>query len=202
MFCIKCGKEAVRGNFCAGCFAERNVLFEIKDETVYFCKMCGLHHLKGRKILLDRFMRDMIKTGNTIKNAAFVKKTAGNRIILTATCTGSIDGVEKKESKRAVLRVKNHKCEDCIKISGNYHEAVIQVRGAAAEKIMKSVKCPDNMLVRVESVKGGYDIRITDKKKANEIAQLLRQKFTVKMSYKLVGEKKGIKLYRNYYAVR
>ena len=98
--------------------------------------------------------------------------------------------------------MKNHKCEDCIKISGNYHEAVIQVRGAAAEKIMKSVKCPDNMLVRVESVKGGYDIRITDKKKANEIAQLLRQKFTVKMSYKLVGEKKGIKLYRNYYAVR
>lgn len=202
MFCIKCGKDAVRGNFCADCFSGRNVLFEIENYTVYFCNMCGSHHLKGRKILVDQFMKDMIKTKNRIKSTAFTKKTAGNRLILTVTCTGLIDGISKKETKHAVLTIKNHKCEDCIKISGNYHEAVMQIRGARAEKIMKSIKCPDNILVNVEKVKGGYDIRITDKKKAAEMAQALRQKFTIKNSYKLVGEKKGVKLYRNFYAIR
>ena len=202
MFCIKCGKDAIRGNFCAECFASRSTLFDMTNSTVYFCKMCNSHHLNGRKVDLDIFMADMITTKNMIREHHFAKKVAGNRIIITATCAGKIDGIPKKEIKMATLTVKNHKCEDCIKISGNYHEAIIQVRGGNSERIMKMIKCPDNILVGVEKFKYGYNIKITNKRKATEIAQMLRQKFSVNLSYKLVAEKKGIKLYRNYYAVR
>ncbi|MDI6721087.1 MAG: NMD3-related protein, partial [Candidatus Aenigmarchaeota archaeon] len=96
------------------------------------------------------------------------------------------------------------KCADCIKISGNYYEAVIQARGEKSEKIMEIIRrlAPNRIITSVSRMPTGYDIKFTDKKKAAEIAQNLRQRFGVKRSYKLVGEKKGIKLYRNYYVVK
>jgi NMD protein affecting ribosome stability and mRNA decay len=41
-----------------------------------------------------------------------------------------------------------------------------------------------------------------NKKEAAHIARILRDKYNVKETFKLVGEKKGKKLYRNFYAIR
>ena len=61
---------------------------------------------------------------------------------------------------------------------------------------------PSEAVVGVEKLKNGYDIKITDKRIASSVVKQLRDRFDVKDSYKLAGEKKGKKLYRNYYAVR
>ena len=54
----------------------------------------------------------------------------------------------------------------------------------------------------VERIKDGYDIKFIKKSKAASIAKHLKKYFHVKESYKFVGEKKGKRLYRNYYSVK
>jgi NMD protein affecting ribosome stability and mRNA decay len=99
--------------------------------------------------------------------------------------------------------VKNRKCENCIKISGGYYEAVLQARGEHTERISKKImSMAKESVVSVKQLKEGYDILLTDKKIAAKIATQLGNYFDIRSSYKFVGEKKGKKLYRNYYAIR
>ncbi|MBI2579474.1 MAG: hypothetical protein HYW27_01070 [Candidatus Aenigmarchaeota archaeon] len=205
MFCIRCGKGAVRGNFCRACFLKANNLFEIEPRTtIYFCEMCGAHHDRRKAVAVNDMINGMIKPCGKIKGVSISKNLKGNRILAGVTCTGSISGIPKKETKITCITVRRHKCENCIKISGNYHEAVIQVRGGRSERIIAALKniLPSRTVARVMRVKNGYDVRIIDKKNASEAIQFTRKKFDVNESYKLVGEKKGTKLYRNYYSVR
>ena len=204
MFCIKCGKEALKGNFCKNCFLETNSLFEIGGGILYLCEMCNSYHVKKSKTDVESFITSLVKTKNVLKSVKISRKEIGNRIIADVVCSGYISGIHKTERKRTTVIVKRHKCEDCIKISGNYHEAVIQARGENSERILKKVSsmAEPQIIANISRASTGYDIKITSKRKASKIIQVLMNKFDVNASYKLVGEKKGIKLYRNYYAVR
>ena len=51
-------------------------------------------------------------------------------------------------------------------------------------------------------IKEGYDVKIMRKPNAAAAAKALRERFSVKDSYKVGGSKKGQMVYRNYYAVR
>ncbi len=204
MFCIKCGKEASKGNFCKTCFLGMNSLFEIGSGILYSCEMCNSYHIKKSKTSIEGFITSLIKTKNTLKRVSISGKEVGNRIIADVVCSGYISGIPKTERKKTTVTIKRHKCEDCIKISGNYHEAVIQARGERSDSILKKVSsmAEPQIIANISRASTGYDIRITSKKKTSKIIQALMKKFDVKASYKLVGEKKSIKLYRNYYAVR
>lgn len=202
MFCIKCGSPAVAENFCERCFLHGKHLFEIESFHADFCKQCGTFH-KGP---IEEQIKSSVKTKNRINKCDIKTRRIGNRIVVFATCSGYIRPLKNPvtENRKSDVFTKNRLCENCIKISGRYHEAIFQIRGSGTEKILKRIMhfLPSSSIVDVKRIKEGCDILVTDKKLASRVATVLRGNFEIKSSYKLVGEKNGKELYRNYYAIR
>jgi len=202
MFCIKCGAEAVAGNFCRFCFLEKNRLFEIEDFTAYSCDVCNKFERGDVKYQI----KDAVKSNNIITNISIRTRQVGNRIYTAVACTGKIKPLKAAvtEERKMIVFVKKRKCENCVKILGGYYEACLQVRGERSERVMRKIEktLPGKALAGIDRTKTGFDVRIVDKKAAAETVKYLRSYFDVKESYKLVGEKKGRKLYRNFYAIR
>ena len=81
---------------------------------------------------------------------------------------------------------------------------MIQVRGPEKDAILRKVRqaIPEKAVSSVEEIKEGYNVKILRKSNAAAAAKALRERFSVKESYKVGGSKKGQMVYRNYYAVR
>ena len=140
-----------------------------------------------------------IESRNRIVAKSISAAVVGNSLRITAECKGYIKPAKemKAERKSASLKIKKRMCDVCTKISGNYHEAVFQIRGSNAEKIIKKLQS-----MRAGTASGRHDINFINKKEAAWLAKSLEKEFIVKRSFKQVGEKKGRKLYRNYYSIR
>ena len=199
MFCIKCGKEATVDNFCDDCFAAAHTMFGVKPFNIFYCDICGIKNDDIKEQIADR-----IKTDNKIDDVYVHLKIVGNKVHATVDCIGSIKGVKKREKKEVLIILRRKMCELHVKLSGGYYEALIQVRGEHKETILKQLKklLPEKSVVDVEELKEGYNIKVMSKGTAAGAARVLKNKYTVKDSYKLVGSKKGQELYRNVYAVR
>lgn len=205
MFCVKCGREATMDNFCNDCFLERNELFTIKDFVLFYCSNCKKYFDAGSSVTIEDAIERRIKTDNLIKTVGVETRILGNKVYANVICSGLIKPCKKlkTEEKKSLIIVRKLMCETCRRLSGNYYEAVIQVRGDY-EKIMNKIKhlSKNAIIAGVKEVDTGYDIRFVSKSQASSIAKDLRDDFDVKSTCKLVGEKKGKKLYRNFYAVR
>ena len=205
MFCIKCGKRAVIGNFCRNCFLAKEELFKIKDFSLPICD-CGSYYDKiwQKPKDIDDIIRDQIKqrirTKNKITKDEIKIKKFGNKISATVICSGIIHSHKKNEEKRIIIILKRRKCDLCVKLLGGYYEAVLQIRGDY-NKIFDKAKKYLPETARIEKTKHGYDIRFLKKSDAAKIAKLLKN-YKIKKSFKFVATKKGKKLYRNYYSVR
>ncbi len=199
MFCIKCGKPAKIGNFCNECFLERESLFDVKDFTFIYCDLCGLNE----KELIER-IKVSVRSNNEILGTKVSTKTVGNKVHATVTCIGKIKGLKKEEAKKSLVILRQKMCDMHVKLSGGYYEAVIQVRGVEKEDILKRLMkiVPEKSIINVEKLREGYNIKIMRKANAAAAAKRLGEKFSIKSSFKLVGSKKGMKLYRNFYAIR
>ena len=199
MFCIKCGKPAKIDNFCNECFLEREILFTAKDFTFIYCDLCGL----DEKELVDK-IKGSIKSDNKISNIKVHMKKVGNKVHTTITCIGEIENLEKEDVKKILVILRQKMCDLHVKLSGGYYEAAIQVRGEHKESILKYVlkSVPEKSIVGVDNPPEGYNVKIMRKANAAAVAKHLREKYEVKASFKLVGSKKGTKLYRNFYAIR
>lgn len=202
MFCIKCGNPAVAGNFCKKCFLKREKLFELDNFTVNICPACG--NYSGGTI--ENQIKNRVKTKNTIRSCTVKTREYGNRIIAKVICTGIIRPLKSTvpEKKEITITKRRLKCNNCIKLLGGYYEAVLQLRGPNINRILNKVGkiLPEIVVVSVDTLKEGYNIKLADKKIAAKVIRQLREYFSVKESYKLVGEKKGKRLYRNFYAIR
>jgi len=199
MFCIKCGKTANVDNFCDDCFALKHTLFETKSFTMFYCDLCGVKD----DDIKDEIKR-RIKSDNNMDDVYVSLKTVGNKVHATVDCMGSIKGVKKHEKQQALIILRRKMCDMHVKLSGGYYEAMIQVRGEKKEEILRHLKklLPMKSVVDVEQLKEGYNVKVMNKGTAGAAAKVLRNKYSVKDSYKLVGSKKGMMLYRNFYAVR
>lgn len=201
MLCIICGKAATVDSFCDGCFLARNHLFEIKNFSARVCK-CGSYYdraWKTGKNYVEDLVSSRVKTKNRItwKNISY--RLAGNKALVKIELSGFIRPCRKlkKEVKEIEIVLARQKCDRCVKISGRYYEAVIQMRGdeAALGKIMNQMNLSN---ASVEKVKNGYDIRFMDKNEAKKNAE----RFKAKKTFKLVGFKEGRNLYRSYYLIK
>ena len=199
MFCIKCGKTATVDNFCDDCFALKHDLFEVKPFNFFYCEVCGRKDDELKEEIIGR-----IKSQNRLDDIYVHLKIVGNKVHATVDCLGSIKGVKKREKKEVLVILRRKMCDMHVKLSGGYYEAMIQVRGEQKEEIMRRLRklLPQKAVVGVEELKEGYNVKIMNKGTAASAARVLKNKYTVKASYKLVGSKKGQQLYRNFYAVR
>ncbi len=201
MECIICGGPGLT-EFCEKHFLERNHLFSIPEMAFGFCKMCGLYYdgkWKGNEIRLKEFIKSKITEENiTKKEVSF--RVVGNNMFVKVTCTGIIEPAKtpKTESIEALVKVKKNLCDLCVKRSGGYYEAKIQIRGENADKILEKI----GVKTGVERSEHGYDVKFTFKGEAMRAANQLKKKYDVRESKKLVTVKKGRALYRYFYAVR
>ncbi len=209
MFCIKCGKDAFHGNFCEKCYVEKRELFKLKELKIRYCDNCEKFYTQRamvRKDQLQDFIMQNIEAKNTIRKMDIKINCRPDKIhaIITAHGTVRPSKITITDKKEITVHPRKMKCPNCIKLLGSYHEAVIQVRGQKDEKILgkleKVLKHED--IAGVRQKKEGYDVMIVSKSPAIKAAHMLRDNFSVKESYKLVGQKKGRKLYRNFYAIR
>jgi nonsense-mediated mRNA decay protein 3 len=212
MFCIKCGKPAAVGNFCDEHFLEKERLFELGNIRIDVCNRCDLYfdgEWKKTENLEDA-VKDVIKkniiTKNDIKNIEIKLKPFGNKFSATVRCTGIIKPCKKMktEEKKILVTISKKKCDNCVKVLGKYYEAVIQVRGDKKDAILQEIKkmISDSSLSGFKELVHGYDLFVIKKADANRIAKRLGERYEVKRSFKFATEKKGKKLYRNYFAVR
>jgi NMD protein affecting ribosome stability and mRNA decay len=207
MLCIKCGREAVIGNFCENCFLEKEKLFDIEDFTIAICD-CGSYYdeIWQKPRATDEIIRCLIekkiKTKNKITGKKILLKKVGNRVFASVVCSGFISPCKKskEEEKRISILIKIKKCDQCVKLIGGYYEAVLQIRGDY-DNIFDKIKCHLPKTARIGKIKHGYDIRFLRKSDAAKVSRKLIE-FEIKKSFKFVTTKKGKKLYRNYYSVR
>lgn len=203
-FCVKCGKVAEIDKYCAECFAQSTVLFDIRDFRVEFCKCGKINDKEWRKEGLQELIRRHIIENGKIENIHFKDRKVGNRIYVHLCASGNVKNIPVSQEKDFKITSKTVMCDICAKQSGNYHEAVVQIRGPKAaiilDKITRMTKSEE--ITKAIPLKNGYDVRFIDKGDANEVVGVLQEKYEVKRSYKLVTEKKGKKLYRNFYSIR
>lgn len=209
MFCIKCGKKAVIGNFCEDCFLEKERLFDIEDFTLDICD-CGSYYdktwQKPKEIadIIKEQIEKRVKTKNRIVEKRISLKRFGNRISALIKCSGLISPCKKikEEEKRIMITLKKRKCNQCIKLSGGYYEAVFQIR-EDYDKIFDQIKNHLPKTATIEKIKHGYDIRFLRKSDAAKVSRIIKNLgYEIKKSFKFVATKKDKKLYRNYYSVR
>jgi nonsense-mediated mRNA decay protein 3 len=199
MFCVKCGKEARVEHFCEEHFLERQNLFDIKDFTLIYCDLCGI-----KQDEIKETIRSRIKSEHNMDEASIALKIVGNKVHAKIECEGEIEGLTKRQEKKALVILRKKMCDAHVKLSGGYYEAMIQARGDDRIKILHKVQrlVPQKAIADIIELKEGYNIKIVRKANAAAVAKELRKHHKIIQSYKLVGSKKGQKLYRNYYALR
>lgn len=206
--CANCGKPATVDALCDSCFLSKNKLFEIKDLMIKICECGAYYSRQWRKSddFINDLIRSNIKSNNRIKDVKVSVKKIGNKIHVNVECTGYIWPAKtlKKETKKILIITRNQKCDDCVKVSGGYYEALIQVRGKDQEVIFKKIRriVVNKCISGIEKLKEGYNIKFVNKSDAANVARQLSSSYDVVDSYKLVAKKKGKELYRNFYCIR
>ncbi|VVB57460.1 NMD3 family protein [uncultured archaeon] len=98
-----------------------------------------------------------------------------------------------------------NQCTDCERSSGNYHEAIIQLRGdevrvnSALKRLTRRLERV-TFVAKIEPMHGGQDIYVGVKKDVENI--LRREGYKFERNEKLVGQKEGGRLYRSTFLVR
>ncbi len=210
MFCIVCNAPAMTGNYCRKHFLEKHVLFSISNETVQYCRQCSAYTWKDRQFANEKDMIQKLSSGTrktkyAISSCTHTAKHHGGKIHVTLACRGTIDSIEKKESHDFLIFVHKQLCLNCSRKSGGYYEAALQVRGEHAARIHKFImrNMHSSGVTSMAETENGFDVRVIKKTDAAALSKMLKSEgYDVRTSYKLVKEKKGEKLYRNFYVIR
>ena len=210
MFCVNCGKKISKGRLCDTCLSKYHELFKFKKPVlrIKVCD-CGRFFFKGWKEKSE-LVKTLVKLNMKlswnakIRKKEIISKEHGNKIFITVHAEGKVDGVNIKEKKSFQVIKINNKCDICSKISGNYYEAVIQLRDVPLSTLMDIIsKDEKKFITKIKHVKNGFDIFFMKKPLAkSKSKQLKLLGLNIKASYKLVGKKKGKELYRDFYSVR
>lgn len=96
-------------------------------------------------------------------------------------------------------------CPDCVRKSGGYFEAIIQLRGKGAKiskhgRLFKKMLFKKTFVTKEEQVKEGLDLYIGSSRAVVEM--LAELGIRARISRKLAGEKAGKRLYRTTFLVR
>lgn len=205
MLCVKCGLLADKDGFCRKHFLDQHELFSIGNIRMLLCDCGAYYDNKWNKNDVEKTIPDIIKknlkSSYSIIKINSKKKRIGNRFIVTVFCEGIIKGMKKKEQKQMFIILKKRKCDNCVKLSGGYYEAVLQLRGKDADKLFRKLSTAKG-ISNIEKLREGYDIKFIKKSAAKRIAKSLNKNHDVVRSFSHAASKKGKRLYRDYYAVR
>ncbi|ODS35000.1 hypothetical protein BEH94_12150 [Candidatus Altiarchaeales archaeon WOR_SM1_SCG] len=208
MFCPKCGKEG--NGLCAKCYLEGSEL-KFKKTEIILCS-CGKVHYHGEWVHeFESAIEGLAGKNLVVPSEINVEKLVfeilsknNKRIFLKIYVAGKYKNESIKTEVLAEIKVINKTCESCGRISGNYYEAVIQIRPDDAENIKDIIDDIDSdFITKVMDVKNGIDIYITTQQYARELVNKFKNRgFDIKTSAKLMGKKDGKDFYRVYISVK
>lgn len=134
-----------------------------------------------------------------------VKATGHTAKEIDATLITEVDGDRVSFNKTFEYKIAHETCQRCYRISSGYFEAVVQLRGDRGRidnliaKITKYVQRRGGFIAKVDEMKEGRDVYVSDKMMMNTFFK----DYDIKpvRSYRLYGERRGERLYRNTYAL-
>ncbi len=148
-----------------------------------------------------------------------VDNYSGNVFRISGHARSNYKGVFLENDLSTEVRLSLAQCPFCSKRSGNYFEAILQIRGLEGlsedeiEKLLNHIndstekihlKDPNVFISRFEKVRGGYDFYMGENSFTKQMAQKLHDTYggEAKWSSSLFGRKGGRDIYRHTYLVR
>ncbi len=230
-FCPKCGKESNQffKNFCLNCFLEDHPnLVEIDKEIVIdHCKRCN--QIRIRFNWVEQSPENLVEIVNEklkVKDLEnFVVKVKlipfdKGKSIAKIKIEGELEGSKLFLERESILKPQSLICDACMKVSSNYHEGIIQIRGTKKTSLLELEEAllklkeflafeeeKDSLakIVGLKKVPNGFDVLIGSNKASKHVSVKLAKEYKVKYVYsnKLIGETDdGSRKYRNTYCVR
>ena len=228
-FCPLCGKE--KGRFikglCKECFLKKHKLVEI-PETISFeqCKTCGKARLFGKMavpepknlaLLVEKKVKARDLENETVH--AMVSIEEDGTFSAKVLVKGIIDNVPLSFEEKVLLEPAPVQCDACMRLSSQYHEAIIQLRAKDGKKkklkailpkligFVEASHSKDSLaaVTDVSEKREGFDLKVGSKKAAQKAARQMKTKFNAetKSSSVLNGvDKSGNEKYRFTFLVR
>lgn len=230
-FCPKCGatdKPFVKG-FCLDCFLEDhpNLLAIDKEIQVEVCKKCSKIKVKGKFVEDNEENLISLVESNLKVNEVSQPKTLidiipldEGKALAKILVEGEIEGEKVYLRKEVSLLFKTGLCDPCMRVTSQYHEGILQIRGdkktpkkkfeevlleAHALLSVEEKKDPLARVVEIHWQKTGVDVWIGSKHGTKIVAEKLAKGFGTKVvsSAKLLGQdKQGKEKHRFTYLVR
>lgn len=220
-FCPKCGKnddgKFIKG-FCRECFLADHPLASMPEQIeVKQCKRCGKISFKGKWVetdFLEKIAEQALKVSHEIDDLRVSVKVEGEkvRVELLGRLGDSIIRIPLESSIKFIP----DNCIECLRLSSNYHEAIIQLRYdnpsrkqtqfyvSEAKSFLRTQKMPLAVLVDFIELKTGLDLLVGSVRAGKNLADYFARHSPVKVSKKLIGKdkSKGKDRYRFTYLVR
>ncbi|MFO7619353.1 MAG: NMD3-related protein [Thermoplasmata archaeon] len=232
MFCVECGsEEKLYGHLCRKCILSKNLIKPPEYVAVQVCLGCG-------KVMDGPVWKNMppedvaaSEIGKATRTHAqvssvrwsvpnFPAEKGEHRVVCTAHLL--IADQELSLDSEVGIRVRFQKCQSCSRQSGDYYEAIIQLRldGLNAKDAEKELAIENEVVFKMvdehsgsdenafitkySPVKGGMDFYMGSAALARAIANKFRNRFgaTINESPSLFGMKDGRDIYRYSILVR
>jgi nonsense-mediated mRNA decay protein 3 len=232
MFCVECGsEERLYGHLCRRCLLSKSLVTPPQYVIVKKCPGCERvldgavwrdtpHEAVAATALAAETKAHPQVDGLAWSVAEFPPEKGEHRVRCWAAAT--VAGEPLELDFEIGIRVRHEKCQACSRQSGDYYEAIIQLRledlsardaeMELAEEAQMIFGLVDEQFAREEnsfitkftSVKGGIDFYIGSVQVARYIAGRLRNRYgaMVSESPSLIGQKDGRDLYRYSILVR
>lgn len=232
MLCLRCGKrEQFVDNICEECILE--TVKPIDHPPIISEKVCPTCNriLKGKTwqecpgdlgdaaCQIAASCMSMIEGARDPSIQLSVAHADSNKFNIEGESRTNYKGVLIEQELKIEVRISLSQCSFCSKQSGNYFEAIIQLRGLSGleddeiddllfhieDATQKThLKDPNVFITKTEKVKGGYDIYMGENAFAKQMAQKLHETYggETKWSSSLFGRKDGRDIYRHTYLVR
>lgn len=232
-FCPKCGKPSEGSGLCSQCRIDSTPWFTCDQRvTSTNCPSCGATKVvntwtdtgAGRAELGPEIARSAVHMHKDVKKPVVeitVRDISANRSRATLALRGILYNKPVEGTCTVEILWQKEQCDRCNRISGSYHEGVVQVRAegrlpspfeiqtaaSVAQQIEDTLQSGGERLsfiADVNEIHDGLDIVIGSQHIGLLIAQgivaRLGGRFTTHP--KLVGEKNGRQLFRITYSVR
>jgi len=227
MFCVECGaEERLYGHLCRKCLTSKVLITPPEHIVVQVCKTCGrvLDGAQWRMAVPEEIASKQLEAGTRRHGQVravrwtvpFLPPEKGeHRVKCTAVLT--IEDDELSQERELSIRVRPGCCTACSRQSGDYYEAILQLRmDGLAPKDAEVELAEENATVmrmteeysdidekafitKQSLVKGGIDYYMGSLAMARAIAARIRSQTgaSVNESPSLVGQKDGVDMYRN-----
>ena len=232
-FCVECGKETDQtvNGMCLECFLKDRQVLSLPDHVdLQRCTTCGQFYRHGAFVPMEQDEAAIcaaaeelqcISEGKVTDISAALGYLDDYNVSVTLNCKVAVGGFTTDAAATTVVRIKNTVCRICSRRSGNYYEAILQIRSsgktlskdlqdevlARVEKLVDGAMKTDQnaFITKMEIVTGGVDVYLSLIALGKSCARDLADVYAAETdeSSKLVGQTRdGLDMYLVTYLVR